>query len=90
MVGDAPSVIPAQAGIQSVRRSLATPYNKVSLRDVFSLDSRLRGNDGGGARDEGSTPGVSDSVVNTRVRAVPGTIPHAAPQDANRDSTQRI
>ena len=42
------SVIPAQAGIQSVKLSLATHY-KVSLRDAFSLDSCLRRNDEGDA-----------------------------------------
>ena len=47
-----PPVIPAQAGIQSVNLSLATPY-KGSLRDVCSLDSRLRGNDEGGDGNDG-------------------------------------
>ena len=42
------TVIPANAGIQSIKQSLATPY-KASLRDFSSLDSRIRGNDEKGA-----------------------------------------
>ena len=41
------AVIPANAGIQSIKQSLATHY-KVSLRDFFPLDSCLRRNDGRG------------------------------------------